>query len=97
MEREPEGRIIEWIERGLTSDDPELAARMDTLNAQFSGSGEDRGGDAAPAKPKRSRRARATLIVVVIALVGLLLTAVLNASSNETPAPPSGLTPAVSL
>ncbi|MER7112554.1 DUF3040 domain-containing protein [Streptomyces sp. NPDC000229] len=93
MEHESEGRILAQIERGLTSEDPDLAARMNTLNEQFSG--EDRSGD--PAPPQRNRHRRTALILVVIALVGMLLTAALNASSSETPAPPSSLTPAVSL
>ncbi|MGA5098597.1 DUF3040 domain-containing protein [Streptomyces lavendulocolor] len=101
MEHEPEGRIIGRIERGLTSDDPELAARMSTLNAQFSGQG--RGGGPVPPeagprpKPRWSRRRRTVLVLVVIALVGLLLTAVLNASSDGTAPPAGSLTPAVSM
>ncbi|GGU49017.1 DUF3040 domain-containing protein [Streptomyces lavendofoliae] len=95
MEHEPEARIIGRIERGLTSDDPELAARMDTLNARFSEEG--RGGGPVPPRARRSRRARTVLVLVVIALVGLFLTMILNASSGETPAPPSSLVPAASL
>ncbi|WP_073758840.1 DUF3040 domain-containing protein [Streptomyces sp. CB03234] len=100
MEHESEGRILAQIERRLTSDDPELAARMNTLNEQFSEGQEARqrreGQGSEPLAPERNRHRRTLLILVVIALVGLLLTAILNASSNESPAPPGSTTPAVS-
>lgn len=97
MEHESEGRILAQIERGLSTEDPGLAARMSTLNDQFPGKDQD-GAPTPPAPPKRHRHRhrRTALILVVIALVGMLLTAVLNASSNEAPAPPSSLTPTVS-
>ncbi|MEV3987366.1 DUF3040 domain-containing protein [Streptomyces sp. NPDC049837] len=101
MEHESEGRILEQIEHALTSDDPELAARMSTLNERFSEEPPADGGEAgdplpAPRRTKRNWRRTTTLVLVVIALVGLLLTAVLNASSNEPPPSPSSHTPAVS-
>ncbi|WP_179166695.1 DUF3040 domain-containing protein [Streptomyces sp. CB03238] len=100
MEHESEGRILAQIERSLTSDDPELAARMNTLNEQFSeGQEAHRGRESQgsePLTPERNRHRRTLLVLVVIALVGLLLTAILNASSNESPAPPGSTTPAVS-
>ncbi|MFF8833180.1 hypothetical protein [Streptomyces sp. NPDC015131] len=130
MEHEPEGRILAAIEQGLTSDDPGLAARMNTLNDQFTadgaarrpapapGTGDDPGERAAeegradrrtrrrerpgrpsspPGAPRRNWRRRTVLILFVVALVGMLLTAVLNASSYEPPAPPGGPAPAASL
>lgn len=109
MEHESEGRIFEQIEHALTSDDPELAARMSTLNERFSeeraedegpaeeGRRADAGGRAdAPPTPGRNWRRTTTLVLVVIALVGLLLTAVLNASSNEPPPSPSSPAAALS-
>ncbi|MFF8288838.1 DUF3040 domain-containing protein [Streptomyces sp. NPDC016309] len=94
MEHESEGRILAQIERGLTSDDPGLAARMSALNGHFPGEGQDA---VPPGRGQRSWRRRTAWVLVVIALVGLLLTAILNASSAGTPEPPSGQTPAVSL
>ncbi|QGV76919.1 DUF3040 domain-containing protein [Streptomyces ficellus] len=89
MEHESEGRILAQIERGLTSEDPDLAARLSTLSEQVSGAASGAGPAADPGPPERHWRRRATIILVVIALVGLVLTVVLNASSYETPTPPS--------
>lgn len=86
MEHESEGRVFAQIERRLTSEDPELAARMSALNEQF----------AAGRRAGRSRwnwRKRTALAVIIIAIVGLILTVMLSASPAETPPPPpSGLT-----
>ncbi|MEU7033577.1 DUF3040 domain-containing protein [Streptomyces sp. NPDC046237] len=67
------------IEHALTRDDPVLAARMDSLNQQFS---EESPHPGTPAPP-RDRRVVAIFVLGAIALLALLLTAVLSSSSSS--------------
>ncbi|MEV8312293.1 DUF3040 domain-containing protein [Streptomyces flavidovirens] len=85
MGHESEERVFAQIERRLTSDDPELAARMSDLNERFS---EGRPSE----RSRRNWRKRTVLAVIIVAVVGLLLTVALSTSPAEAPPPPSGLT-----
>ncbi|MCT4353356.1 DUF3040 domain-containing protein [Streptomyces sp. Je 1-79] len=72
-------RILAEIERGLSHDDPALAARVDALHQQFpdrpAGLGEVRA-------TRRSPRVVAAVVLTVIAVLGLILTAVLSAPAT---------------
>lgn len=72
-------RILGEIERGLTRDDPALAA----LNQQFPETPEQ---PEAARSVRRSRRVVAAVVLSVIAVLALILTAVLGAPPN----PPAG-------
>lgn len=94
MENErDEGRILDQIERNLVHDDPGLAFRMGVLNQQFLTAREEHDQqDEVPAQ--RDGRKVAVVCLILVALVGLLVTAALAASSDEgAPASPmsSGL------
>lgn len=95
-----EARILAQLERGLARDDPALAATMDALNQQFPGDPETASSDVHKEEGKRRdwRRIAATVFAIV-ALLGLLLTAVFNSSpreADEDQGPPSRFVPAVS-
>ncbi|NWF29084.1 DUF3040 domain-containing protein [Streptomyces sp. PKU-EA00015] len=89
-------RALAEIERFLVRDDPELASRMDALNGQFA---EVRSEPRERSHPHDWRWVVA-LVVAVVALLGMILTAVLMAPpasrNSETP-PPIGRAPAVSV
>lgn len=76
-------RILGEIERGLTRDDPALAALIDTLNQQFPETPEQ---PEAARSVRRSHRVVAAVVLSVIAVLALILTAVLGAPPN----PPAG-------
>ncbi|MEU7510725.1 DUF3040 domain-containing protein [Streptomyces sp. NPDC042898] len=76
-------RILGEIERGLTHDDPALAALIDTLNQQFPETPEQPG---AARSAHRNPRVVAAVVLSVIAVLALILTALLGA----TPTPPAG-------
>jgi hypothetical protein len=86
-----EERTLAKIERRLTREDPGLASLMDTLNQQFpEGHEHDR--------KRWNWRKTAVVVLAVLALAGLLLTAVLvKPSADGKPASPNGLAPAVSV
>jgi hypothetical protein len=107
-----EGRILAKIERRLTRDDPQLAARMDTLNQQFPEVPEaheihdtretrdtHHGDDGERDRERRNWRKMTAVVLVIVALVGLILTAAFAERQAQTkPATPNGLAPsAVSL
>lgn len=80
-------RILDEIERDLTRDDPALVTLIDMLNEQF----------VLPLdQPKGNRgalhtpRAVVAIVLVMIALLGLLLTAVLNAGGAPSGADDGG-------
>ncbi|MFE0641150.1 DUF3040 domain-containing protein [Streptomyces sp. NPDC058877] len=80
-----EQRILREIERGLLNDDPALAALIEALNEQFP---KTPGSSASTrASPRRDPRVVAVAVLTVIALLGLVLTLLLNAPS----APPPGM------
>ncbi|MFF3343128.1 DUF3040 domain-containing protein [Streptomyces flavidovirens] len=80
---ESEERVFAQVERRLTSDDPEPAARLSALNEQFP--------ERHPSERTRwNWRSRTVLAVIIIAVVGLLLTLALSTSPAEA-TPPSGL------
>jgi hypothetical protein len=87
-----EERILAKIERCLARDDPGLATRMNTLNEQFpEGRSDGREG--------RNWRKIAAVVLAVVALVGLILTAMLAKPppADKDPGRPNGLAPAVSV
>lgn len=98
-----ENRLLAEIERLLAREDPGLEARMSELARQLPGDPADRA--AAPPGDRdreggecgrrRDRRRVLTLAAVVIALVGLVLTAILTQPSGPgagtTPGSPAGL------
>ncbi|MFD0141705.1 MULTISPECIES: DUF3040 domain-containing protein [unclassified Streptomyces] len=75
-------RILAEIEHDLSRDDPALMALVDALNKQFPG-------QPTPPGEVRAPRHRARLVVavalVVIALVGLVLIAVLGGGPSTPP------------
>ncbi|MEZ3180896.1 DUF3040 domain-containing protein [Streptomyces pimonensis] len=108
-----EGRIIAQLERRLAQDDPSLAATMDALNQQFPD--EPRGEttnsrqEADSQEETDSRQDEdegrswwliTITVFVVIAFLGLFITALLNSNPHHTdknPGPPQGLASTVSL
>lgn len=74
-------RILAEIERGLVAEDPGLAALMTSLNQQFAGGpcadGHDR-------VRRRDWRVVAGIIFLVVAVLGLFLTAALQGTSQQT-------------
>ncbi|MGW0393415.1 DUF3040 domain-containing protein [Streptomyces sp. NPDC003042] len=77
-------RILAEIEQGLAEEDPRLAALMDELNQQFA-DGPDRGRhrDSHESAPRRRDwRVVAGVIFLVVAVLGLFLTAALQGTSQ---------------
>ncbi|GGS97937.1 hypothetical protein GCM10010222_44550 [Streptomyces tanashiensis] len=83
-------RALGDIERGLARDDPGLDALMTTLNEQFPQDGPQLPSSSASGagRSHRSRRTVAVIALIVIAPLGLILTAVLGANGT----PPSDTT-----
>ncbi|MGW0761211.1 DUF3040 domain-containing protein [Streptomyces sp. NPDC002814] len=90
-------RILAEMERHLARDDPGLVSLMDALNHQFPHDQDDADGrddDAA----RHSRRRKAAVAFLIIALAGLILTAILTSSpADDTPRPPKSLAVAASV
>ncbi|MFD7326963.1 DUF3040 domain-containing protein [Streptomyces sp. NPDC059875] len=76
-------RVLAEIEQRLARDDPELVARMGTLNQQFLHEPEE----ARPAARtgRRDRRRVAVILFTLIAVLGLILTTILGAPSSPPP------------
>ncbi|MER7407884.1 DUF3040 domain-containing protein [Streptomyces sp. NPDC000070] len=100
-----EERILAQLERRLAQDDPALAATMTALNQQFPekpGEQSDGGHDeeATGEEKQRNRWLTAATVFVIIAFLGLFITAVLNSNpqpADKDPVPPKGLAPGVSV
>ncbi|WP_329274147.1 DUF3040 domain-containing protein [Streptomyces sp. NBC_00691] len=73
-----EQRILGEIERRLACDDPALATLIDSLNAQFPRASDVSAGARAA---RRNPRVVAAAALTVIALLGLILTAMLGSRS----------------
>ncbi|WP_328875554.1 DUF3040 domain-containing protein [Streptomyces sp. NBC_00287] len=99
-----ERRILAQLERRLAEDDPALAATMTALNQQFPDEPKAQSGDgdeevAAEEEKQRNRWLIATTVFVVIAFLGLFITAILNSNpepADKDPVPHKGFAPAVS-
>ncbi|OAH09872.1 CBS domain-containing protein [Streptomyces jeddahensis] len=87
--------ILAEIERRLARDDPELASRIDTLNRQFP---QDSEGDHNDTGKRRDWRVVTAVVLTIVALLGLLLTAILGAPprDDDNQNPPGRLPPSVS-
>lgn len=89
-------RILAEIERCLTRDDPELVSLMDTLNHQFPhepADADDHGGG-------HGLRRKVIVALLIVALAGLILTAILAkpSPSGDNQGPPAkGLASAVTV
>jgi hypothetical protein len=100
-----EERILAQLERRLAQDDPALAATMTALNQQFPDEpgeqSEDGHEDAAKGEEKqRNRWLTAATVFVIIAFLGLFITALLNSNpqpADKDPVPPKGFAPGVSV
>ncbi|MFI6012623.1 hypothetical protein ACIBAG_28050 [Streptomyces sp. NPDC051243] len=108
-----DGRILAEMERRLARDDPGLTTLIDTLNHQFPDDQEDTDSRGTDSRGTDSRgtdshhdgigrvdwRWKAAMAVAVIAVLGMILTAVFTRSpspdGNQGPA--KSLTPAVSV
>ncbi|MFJ8533582.1 DUF3040 domain-containing protein [Streptomyces sp. NPDC093591] len=91
-------RILAEMERHLSRDDPELAALMDALNHQFPDQRKDIEGCDDASGRRFDWRWKAGIAFVIVAVVGLLLTAILTAPSrpaDDNHGPPNGRLPAV--
>ncbi|WP_367668872.1 DUF3040 domain-containing protein [Streptomyces sp. DT2A-34] len=89
-------RILAEIERRLTRDDPELVSLMDALNHQFPHEPDDADDHGAGHGPRR----KVIVALLVAALAGLILTALLTKPppADDSPGPPArGLAPAVAV
>ncbi|NML51586.1 DUF3040 domain-containing protein [Streptomyces sp. R302] len=86
-------RSLAAIERDLSRDDPDLVARMDTLNQRLA---EQQGARLAEPTPRRDRRVVLAVVLGAVALLALLLTAVLGSSSSRGGDEPGGRPAAVS-
>ncbi|MFG2489064.1 DUF3040 domain-containing protein [Streptomyces virginiae] len=85
-----EERALARIERCLARDDPELATRISMLNEQFPQV-------CVHGRLRRNRRKTAAVVLAIVALLGLVLTALLTRTPpDENPGRPVGLAPAVS-
>ncbi|MFD7282570.1 DUF3040 domain-containing protein [Streptomyces sp. NPDC059862] len=89
-----DGRILAQLEQRLAQDDPALASIMDALNQQFPDEPEAESPDGHEEEEKqRNWRLTAPTVFVIIALLGLFLTAVLNHDphqGDQNPGPPRG-------
>ncbi|MFE5944731.1 DUF3040 domain-containing protein [Streptomyces sp. NPDC056480] len=89
-------RVLAEIERRLARDDPELCTLLATLIRQFPPGPEEPRPDgprpAARTGRRRLRRRPAVILFALIAVLGLILTAILTAPSSPPPAEdsPSG-------
>ncbi|MET7755846.1 DUF3040 domain-containing protein [Streptomyces sp. NPDC005389] len=86
-------RVLAEIERRLARDDPDLVALFATLIQQFPPVPEEPRPAARTERRRRLRRKPAVILFVLIAVLGLILTALLSAPSSPSPgedAPPSG-------
>lgn len=80
-----DGRILAQLERRLAQDDPELAATMDALNQQFPDKAEAQAADGHEEEEKqRNWWVTAVTVFVVIAFLGLFITAVLNTNGHRS-------------
>ncbi|MCB8905478.1 MULTISPECIES: DUF3040 domain-containing protein [unclassified Streptomyces] len=77
-------RVLAEIERRLARDDPELFALFATLIQQFPPVPEEPR-PAARTERRRMRRKPAVILFALIAVLGLLLTALLSAPSSPPP------------
>ncbi|AYV25658.1 hypothetical protein EES41_02780 [Streptomyces sp. ADI95-16] len=85
-----EERALARIERYLARDDPELATRISMLNEQFPQG-------CVHGRPRRNRRKTAAVLLAIVALLGLVLTALLGRTPPDgNPGRPVGLAPAFS-
>ncbi|MER7741968.1 hypothetical protein ABTX34_27265, partial [Streptomyces sp. NPDC096538] len=96
--------ILAEMERRLSQEDPELAALMDALNQQFLHEDEDSEGWVDDRVDDSGRRFdwrwKAGIACTVIAVLGLLLTAILTAtppSADDKQGPPNSRLPATSV
>lgn len=78
-------RVLAEIERRLAHDDPELVALFVTLVQQFPPAPEEPRPAARPERRRRLRRKPAVIVFALIALLGLILTAVLSAPPSPSP------------
>ncbi|MGA5423229.1 DUF3040 domain-containing protein [Streptomyces lavendulocolor] len=83
-----EDRLFAEIEQHLAREDPDLAARISALDGQFPDT------TTPPASDENERQwtMPISLILAAIAVIGLLLTAILNAppAAEEQQRPPTG-------
>lgn len=91
-------RILAEIERRLTRDDPELVSLMHALNDQFP-QDQDDVDDRIDGSAQHSWRWKAVMACVILALAGMILTAILNSSpaDDDVPRPPRSLASAASV
>lgn len=84
-----EDRLLAEIEHHLAREDPDLAARISALDEQFT---DDTAPPPAEEEKERPWAMPIALILAVIAIMGLLLTAILNAppATQEQQRPPTG-------
>lgn len=95
--------ILAEMERRLSQEDPELAALIDALNQQFLHEDEDEDEDSEECVDDSGRRFdwrwKTGIACAVIAVLGLLLTAILTAtpSADDKQGPPNSRLPATSV
>lgn len=92
--------ILAEMERRLSQEDPELAALMDALNQQFLREDEDSEECVDDSGRRFDWRWKTGIACAVIAVLGLLLTAILTAtppSSDDKQGPPNSRLPATSV
>ncbi|OII63526.1 hypothetical protein BJP40_02800 [Streptomyces sp. CC53] len=96
-----EDRLLAEIERSLARDDPALDERMSVLGRQFAEGPppepDPEDGVEHPHGRRRDWRKIVAVVAVVVAVLGLVLTALLSGPSATVPdqAPPAGLPAAV--
>ncbi|MGR3939596.1 DUF3040 domain-containing protein [Streptomyces sp. BRA346] len=92
--------ILAEMERRLSQEDPELAALIDALNQQFLHEDEDSEGWVDDSGRRFDWRWKTGIACAVVAVLGLLLTAILTAtppSADDKQGPPNGRLPAISV
>jgi hypothetical protein len=89
-------RILAEIERRLARDDPELASLMDALNHQFPHDQDD--ADERNDGERRDWRVKAAVALAILAVVGMILTAIFTKPppADDNHGPPNGPAAAVS-
>ncbi|MFF9909205.1 DUF3040 domain-containing protein [Streptomyces sp. NPDC013457] len=78
-------RILAEIEHDLSRDDPALVALVDALNKQFPGQPTPSTPPGEVRAPRHRARLMVAVVLVVIALVGLILIAVLGGGPSTPP------------